>query len=154
MIADHNVPVFEASVAPPERVKFKLAVTASDGKRIIHDFELPGRLSAGAQLWLAQFAPNPDGTSSADVFAIMGFFQRALPPGEFARFEAVVNDPESAVELAALGAILSYVVEKTTGVPTERLSGSTPGQPASGPTWMPPPSPPVSTYSLSPQPVT
>lgn len=154
MIQDEGRKVFRASTSTPRRVKFALVVLDRNGNDVEHDFEMPGRLSAGALLWLSQFAPDEKGFSTADAFAIMGFFQRTMPKAEFDRFEQVVNDPESSVELQALAEVLDYVVQETTGRPTERLASSTPGQPPTGLMWTPPPSSPAVTSSPSLRPAT
>lgn len=143
---EESIAVFETSSAPPQRVRFKLVTHHNiTGERGEHLFDIPGRLSGGAQLWLAQYAPDEYGKSSVNAAAILGFFQRAMPRDEFARFMRVVDDPEMSVELAALAKVLDYVVEKITGRRPTQPGDSSQSPPLAGQNWTAPPSPPAAT---------
>lgn len=147
------VEVFETSSAPPERVKFGLKVTHNKtGAEAIHQFDIPGRLSAGAQLWLAQFAPNDTGETIADAGIIMGFFQRVIPPEDFGRFARIVDHPEYSVELPYLGKLLDHVVFKITGRRPTRQGASSGVASFDGQSWTAPPSSAGATSQPSPQP--
>ncbi len=139
---DESIRVFETSAAPPKRVKFILRTTHNlTGEKTDHAFDVPGRMSAGAQLWLAQFAPDEHGKSIADAGIIMGFFQRVMSRDDFLRFARVVDDPEVSVELQYLGALLDFVVEEITGRRPTRPGDSSQSPPSAGPSWTAPPSP-------------
>lgn len=148
---EESIQVFETSAAPPKRVKFILRTTHNlTGEKVDHRFDIPGRLSAGAQLWLAQFAPNEYGETPADAGVIMGFFQRVMSREDFARFARIVDDPEFSVELKYLGALLDHVVEKITGRRPTRPGDSSQPPPFDGTSWTAPPSPAAAISPPSP----
>lgn len=54
---------------------------------------------------------------------ILGFFQTALEPAEYERFQAFIDDPDRNVEIETLGTLLLFLVESYTDRPTKPSSG-------------------------------
>lgn len=69
------------------------------------------------------------------LHAVMDFYRAALPPDEFLRFEALINDPDVAVQISDLAEIAGWLSGQYTGRtgPTQEASSDTSSPTPSGP---------------------
>jgi hypothetical protein len=70
--------------------------------------------------FLLDMAASTDASNPASgATAVNKFFERALKPGEFEKFDALLNDPDIIITSETLGEILSWLVEEYAERPTE-----------------------------------
>lgn len=63
-------------------------------------------------------ANSEDGAKAPE--AMLGIFERVMPPEEYKKFEALCNDPETVVPVDTLGEIIGWLLEIYADRPTKR----------------------------------
>lgn len=74
--------------------------------------ELPGK----TLLEFVKMSNSEDPTASAE--AIDAFFEKALLPESYERFDILANDPERIITVATLAEIVQWIVEEQSARPT------------------------------------
>lgn len=89
------------------------------------EFQVKSAIQGGYLLRFVSEADGEDGSKAAN--ALWGFFEYCMEPAEYERFQKVLDDPETLVEIETIGEIVSYLIEEYTGRPTEQPSPSLSG---------------------------
>lgn len=85
----------------------------------IYDQTFTGRpeIQGAVVLEFLETADGADGASSAKK--ILSFFESALEPESNERFQVLIHDPETVVDLEELTEILAWLIEEYTSRPTQ-----------------------------------
>lgn len=86
------------------------------------DFECNPNLQGKVLLDIV--ANSDEDSPSAVAHTMSTFFERALKPESYARFNALLEDPNRIVTVETLGEITAWLVEEYTARPTEEPVGS------------------------------
>lgn len=90
---------------------------------------------------LLEFVARADSESGGEAAgALYGLFEDAMPAEEYARFQALLNDPAVIIEMDTIAEIASWLVEEYTARPTKPSENSGTGLSSPGPTPMAQPS--------------
>ena len=139
---EFDLPGTDAPTADTEEViEFKLAGQI---------FQCRPEVPAGLLLDLASAGTKSNGSQSATIEALLGFFRGALLEESYARFEAAIRDPKIVVPMSKISDIAGWLAEVySDDRPTGGNSVSTSGSPSSGVGSTEVPSPGVLMYSRS-----
>jgi hypothetical protein len=80
------------------------------------NFECRAAIQGSVLLGFVADADSPEGGKAAQ--ALYGFFEKALEPDDYIRFDALLKDPKRIVDLNLLGEIAGWLVEEYTSRPT------------------------------------
>ena len=69
-------------------------------------------------------AGDEDSRGVLMAVSILDFFQKVMPPEEYGRFEALMEDPKRIVPMDTLSEIMSWLIEEYTSRPTQPSSDS------------------------------
>lgn len=156
-MAQNGIKVFKASTrsGPVGRIPFGIEVVTADGQRQTHKFAAVDQLPAGAQLMMAGYMDDSGQIAVRGIEAVrfvVRFFSMLLPADEYARFDALANDPQVGMEVESLIEIVHWLMEETTGRPTSPSGSSVDGPSTTAPSSTAISSALASTSSLSPSP--
>lgn len=102
---------------PKEPVVFKL---------YNEEFSCRPALQGKTLLDMVANSNSDDGGEMARIVEM--FFEQALTPESYERFEALLKDPDRIVTVETLGEISAWLVEQYTARPTQEPEGSSTGQ--------------------------
>jgi hypothetical protein len=91
------------------------------------DFQCYEQVQGVSLLGFVQEAASGDGARAAQ--ALLGFFERVMPPEEFVRFDELWNDPKRIVPIDKIAEIAEWLTEVyTERNPTQESPTSSTGQ--------------------------
>jgi len=90
------------------------------------DFSCYAEVQGKTILDIMKVAASGDEDSRGVMMAvsILDFFAKVMPPEEYTRFEALMEDPERIVPMDTLSEIMSWLIEEYTSRPTPPSSDS------------------------------
>jgi hypothetical protein len=120
--------VLEFDVGPePEPVTVRLRGVDADGGEWVEEFDAhstpPARVAR--RITLAQHV-TADGRELVNAAEVMAAMEELLLPGSRERFLDLIDDPDRFVDAGTVQKVLMALVERATGRPTRRPSGSAP----------------------------
>ena len=94
-------------------------------------FEAVPAVQGSVLLEFVAAADSESGGSAAS--ALYKFFEDVMEPGEYARFQKVLKDPDVIIDMELIGEIAGWLVEEYSARPTRRPESSAAGQEVTGP---------------------
>lgn len=93
------------------------------------EFEKPGRSKNESEEFtcypaipgatILEFVSASAGEGNEMAEGILGFFEKALVPESWVRFNTLIKDPERVVDMGVLSEIIAYLIEQYSDRPTE-----------------------------------
>lgn len=109
-------------------IPFAIEFKKLDGEVVTHEFSAYGETPAGVTLLLASVVRfDARGRQRTDLNGLTAFFSAVMEPKDYARFSALLDDPELLVPIETLSEIFEYLCEQYGDRPTEQSSSSSGG---------------------------
>lgn len=84
--------------------------------------------------YLLKFVSQADSDSGGEASgALFRFFDDVMEPPERIRFQTMLDDPDTIIDIELIGEIVAYLMEEYTARPTVGRENSSTGQSISGP---------------------
>ena len=94
------------------------------------EFECRPAINGATLLKFVADADSNEGGRSAT--ALLDFFSRALKSEDAERFKALIDDPDTLIQIETIGEIAAWLVEQYTDRPTQEPSNSSSGSGRTG----------------------
>lgn len=113
---------------------FQIEFTREDGgESVVHEFVIHAEAPAGFTLILASVVRiDARGREQVDLNGMSTFFEAAMPPADFRRFRACIEDPELVVPMDTLADIFQWAIEVYAERPTTPSPSSSDGRRPTG----------------------